>query len=282
MHCKGQAPAPKNRLEYKGNRGLMVRSLGNLKMSRICFASLTSLLALSLTVWARGGGGHGGGGHGGGGHHGGGGYHGGGYHGGYHGGGYHGGGVYNGGYRGGYYNHGWYGGYRGYGYPGFGYGLGLGLGLGYGLGYGYGGSGYGGYGPSLDYGAGYPYDGVYPDPMYPGNPPPPVSPYNGYRRPVPAPLSVPADPNATFPYDGGPLNPVPLPQPRMEPPAPLQKLSEPPPNRAGLTFTAYGESRSIPVRTPIAGNSEPAIRYPAYGEQPSSVVGTISLATPKP
>jgi len=220
----------------------------------------------------RGGGGHGGGGHGGGGYHGGG-YHGGGYHAAYRGGGY--------GYGGGGYGYG-RGGY-GYGRGGYGYGRG---GYGYGRGwYGYGRGWYGnrgwyGYGPYYGswYGSG-PYYGnwsyssywpyySYPSSAYYGG-------YYGYpssavvvpsvnlnvaptlqSQPLPdgaletapPPALAPAD--GTFPYDGGPRNPPPMPKADPAPtgaPAtiPLSGRAVSLPGKATYTYAAYGETPKV-------------------------------------
>jgi hypothetical protein len=200
--------------------------------------------------------GHGGGGHGGGGH-------GGGFHGGY--GGFHGG-------YGGYGYGGYYGGYRGYGgfyrpyyagyyRPYYGYGLGLGYGLGYG---GYGGYGYGlgvngGYG-NLGYGGFYSnYYNSYPNygngcGMYlgisggtAGSGAQTIALGSGFARPVAA--SQPTQPfqssaDGTFPYDGGPIYPVPQlkADPQAKPPVTSTELiSSKPKTTTTSKYKAYGE-----------------------------------------
>ena len=198
---------------------------------------------------------YGGGGHGGGGFHGGG---FGGFHGGF--GGFHGG--FGGGFRGGYY--GFYRPYGfGYGfgyrpfyrpYYGFGYGLGYGLGYGYnvGDGLGYGGYGYGGYGnggygygnsgygcsnysygqPFVNSGASYnnfavgslsgtmtnvPYPNRYSEQL--------PAPRSVAPMPMPMPMPMPPANNGTFPYDGGPRDPIPQPAP-LDPFSPARQLRE--------------------------------------------------------
>jgi hypothetical protein len=234
-----------------------------------------------------GGGGRGGGGHGGG-------FHGGGYRGGFYG-GYRGG--YYGGYRGGY-----YGGYRGYGYGGYGYG-------GYGGYYGgyypyYGGvyyynpyyyPYYGGYGYVGGYGGGSPQVTVLSQPItytqpyssygaapgnnfafgngnggggYNGNGYSNGNGYNGngYNGMPVAPPSA----DGTYPYNGGPTMPVPMPvqqQQQFNPaktapavPSTLRLVSTPsqqPQQTSSYAFPAYGEdtrangytiNRTIPTK----------------------------------
>ena len=147
----------------------------------------------------------------------------------------------------GYWGWGW-----GYPYYGWGFGRGLGFGLGYGLasgvlgGYPY--YGYGGYGyPSYGYGYSYPYYGIgyggyglggYYSPYYTssiyysypyygcslstGIGAPAIT-LNGWAAttftgPAPQIQTVPGD--GTFPYDGGPQSPVPLPGAQPAPSAP--------------------------------------------------------------
>jgi hypothetical protein len=202
------------------------------------------------------------------------GYHGGGFHGGF--GGYHGGyGGYRGGYYGGYRGYG-YGGYRGYGYGGYrgfyrpyyagyyrpyygyGYGYGLGgLGLGYGLGYG----GYGlGYSSYSTYYSSYPayYSCGYLGIGGTGTGAPVVNlGTTSFAQPVvPNPMPQPATPgDGTFPYDGGPSSPVPLPKadPGAIPPAN--------PSSTATDLPVSGKSRSLvtPVVSPY--------KYKAYGEK---------------
>jgi hypothetical protein len=146
---------------------------------------------------------------------------------------------------------------------GFGYG-----GLGYG-GFGYGGFGYGGLG---DFGVGYGgYPGYYGGFYGPCSglsasvytlslPPVTLSTYGSYSVPptgavtpgTPAP-TMPRD-DGTFPYDGGPKDPVPMPK---EGPAP-----------AGAPTKAPG--RSVPLEGRSVSLPRPAAQwaYPAYGEQP--------------
>lgn len=189
-----------------------------------------------------------------------------------------------GGYRGygwgGYRSYGW-GGYRGYGWGGYGYrGYGWGGYRGYGWGgyyrpywgYGWGGYyrpywGWGGY-----YSYGYPYYSYgYPYYYYPS--------YSYYYYPTalsydPSALSyyynnstespatdlnirprtlTPAPADGTYPYDGGPKNPVPMPQPKSDPtpmkrPQPTVPLEgkvvslTPAPSPVKYTYPAYGES----------------------------------------
>jgi len=223
-----------------------------------------------------------------------------GYHGGYHGG-------WHGGYRGGYYGgyRGYYGGYRGY-YGGYGYARGY-YG-GYGRGY-YGGYGYGGYGGY------YPYSSVYYQPYY-------TTPYyynsyyypcvgqtaatvtlaqtNNYSAPQyaapqnygtqqnygPTPYSEPVPlpgGNSTFPYNGGPSAPIPMPAPN-NPVQPGQKIGDPSNNRGIIPLD--GKLVSLPNETtggftPVTAPSRtvvtpqtrtpaatPRVTYPAYGEEP--------------
>jgi len=220
------------------------------------------------------------------GYHGGGGYRGG-YHGGYHG-GYRGG--YYGGYRGGYYGgyrgyYGGYGGYRGY-YGGYGYGRPY-----------YGGY-YNSYYPSVYYQPYY-YSPAYYSSYYPciGESAPIVTlAQNAYSAPqghvsqnqsnyAPAPYSeavpLPGG-NSTFPYDGGPSSPIPLPAPN--PIQPGQKVGDP--NRGIIPFdgklvslpnetTGGFTPVTAPTRTIVTPQSRtpattttttPRVSYPAYGE----------------
>ncbi len=152
----------------------------------------------------------------------------------------------------------------GYGYGGYGLGIGYGLGLGYGLGYG--GFGYGGFSPGI--GIGYGYGGYYPGFGYGGlygcsglsgsvytlsmpvtngiSTPVAGSPQPGYTDVLPS-QAVPD--NGTYPYDGGPRNPVPAPQAAPTPPTGTQQRTVP----------LEGRSVSLP---------KPAAKwvYPAYGE----------------
>jgi hypothetical protein len=213
------------------------------------------------------------GGRGGGGFHGGG-FHGGGYRGGY--GGYRGGyggyrGGYYGGYRGGYYGgyRGYYGGYRGYygGYRGYypyytgyypyygGYG-------GYG-GYGYDGLGYGGYGGyygcnnSLGVGvvSQYAYSQPYLSSVTPYGSAPVINNYgyngynNGYNGNLPVMPPVQSG-DGTYPYNGGPTAPVPIPQEQVNP---AKTAPAAPPTTLRL------------VSTPSQQQQSP-YSYPAYGE----------------
>jgi hypothetical protein len=155
-----------------------------------------------------------------------------------------------GGYRAGYGGYG-YGGYRGYGYGGYGYG-------GY-RGYGYG--GYGGYG----YGGGcYPCVAVGTVGVATLALPPPVVSYSTgtvveVNPVVPVAPAGPA-PDATYPYDGGPANPVPTPQP-------MPKADPAPANPAPAPATA--PTRSVPLegRAVSLPKSSGKWAYPAYGEQ---------------
>jgi hypothetical protein len=229
----------------------------------------------TVSVGGHGGGGHGGGYHGGGYH--GGGYHGGGYRGGY--GGYHGHGGY-GGYHGGY-GRGYYGGYgfgRGY-YRGYGYGRGYYGGYGYRRGY-YGGYGY--YPYNLFYGYGYypsySYDSYYQPDYYStpslydySTPSYGIDPYlfssagasgrmlsltinttptipRRIVEIVAAPSPVQSD-DQTYPYDGGPRNPAPMPK------------AEPTPDARPSAAPAEDHAASLPAK--VASK----LVYPAYGEQ---------------
>jgi len=229
------------------------------------------------------------------------GFHGGGYHGGWHG-GYRGYGGYYGGYRG------YYGGYRGY-YGGYGYGRGY-----YG-GYGYGGyyrPYYGGY-----YGGYYPYSSVYYQPYY-STPyyssyyypcigqnaatvtlaqanysapqyaaPQSYSTQQQNYGPVPYSEAVPSPGgNSTYPYNGGPSSPIPLPAPN--PVQPGQKIGDPSNNNRGIVpldgklvslpnettggftpVTAPARTIVTPqTRTPATTTTTPRVVYPAYGEEP--------------
>jgi hypothetical protein len=221
----------------------------------------------STTELTRGGRG-GGGGHGGG-------FHGGGFRGGFV--GYRGGyggfrGGYYGGYRGGYYGgyrgfyRPYYGGYYpyyssyypyygGYGYGGLGYG-GYGYGgLGYG-GYGYGGLGYGGYyGCSVSPGIGVVSQYAYTQPYLSSVTPYGTSPvinnygYNGYNGNLPVMPPVQSG-NGTYPYNGGPVAPVPIPQEQVNP----AKTAPAAPTTLRL------------VSTPTQQQQQSPYSYPAYGE----------------
>lgn len=233
------------------------------------------------TVLTRGG--HGGGGHGGGfgGHSGGygGGYrgYGGGYGGGYrsYGGGYYGGygrsyyGGYGRSYYGGYggYGLGYYGGYGGYYRPYYygGYGGGYGYGGYYGSGYGYGGGYYGsGYGYGGGYGGGY--CGISASVTLPGqivtlgyqNQQPQYATQPQYapqQMPriedgniLPSPRQQQPTPGQTFPYDGGPIAPVPMPDTTPSNVTPSErKVSLPAPTKK-YTYAAYGEKPTAPTR----------------------------------
>jgi hypothetical protein len=177
---------------------------------------------------------------------------------------------------GGYYRPYYAGYYGGYGYGGYGYG-GYGGYCGYGYG-GYGGYGYG-YGcytpcyyptvtyvapyytcaPTVYYSPGYSYYGV--AGQVQGGPAQnlqqPGSPYLGPTQKGYQPMP-PAN-GGTYPYDGGPSNPVPLPKNGDQAP-----VNQPAPK----TLPADGRLVSIPATQPTAakaGNSNFA--YPAYGQQ---------------
>ncbi|QJW95063.1 hypothetical protein [Frigoriglobus tundricola] len=182
--------------------------------------------------------GHGGGGHGGG-------FHGGGHYGGFHGGyggyrGYHGG--YYGGYRGyygGYYRPYYYGGfYRPY-YAGY-YGYGFGYGYPYYYPY------YPTYYPNyIGVGVGSVYVGISGGTAVSGAVTVPLGNTN-FARPASQPATQPAAPSGdgTFPYDGGPSNPVPLPKtdPQATPSATVTDLPiSLKPKAAPYKYKAYGE-----------------------------------------
>jgi hypothetical protein len=202
----------------------------------------------------------------------GGGFHGGGFHGGgFHGGGFHGGGFHGGGFRGGF----GHAGFRGYGYRGFGYGY-RGFGYGYrGFGYGWRGYGYGYYWPFYGgYYSSYYYPSYYypyyVDPYY-------YSPYDYYSvypisgvsvatpsfslrlgstsalQSVPYPQALPPDAAPrTYPYDGGPAVPVPMPKDAPDQLNAPRPLPDAPADRS--------------VSLPASGGSKFA--YPAYGDKP--------------
>jgi len=220
-----------------------------------------------------------------------------GYYGGYYG-GYRGGygyGGYRGGYYGGYrgygyggYRGGYYGGYRGYGY-GYGYGgyrggyYGGYRGYGYGYGY-YRPRYYGGYYSSSYYSSGY--YGIsddqgadvyaicarsvvrsapstyYRQPSYsqPSYQPQPI-------EELPAPSAVPqvmprAD-ESTFPYDGGPKNPVPM-------PVPSQSLDEAKPTQIPYGRLQPGETLvSVKPKQTEEKKTSGKWNFPAYGEKPT-------------
>jgi len=219
----------------------------------------------------------------------------GGYRGGYRGGYY---GGYRGGYYGGY--RGYYGGYRGYGYGYRGYGYGYGYRgyypryyAGYYGGYG----GYGGYAgyvdPGYSYGYSYPsyysygysYPSYYSYPVYSYSPcalttspvivsrvtstVPSIAPSQGVPvmpkasedSVLPTPKNAaPAPKSGTFPYDGGPMAPVPMPKganqgptnpleddtqtviPRITSPATDLLVSLPTANKGKWVYPAYGEA----------------------------------------
>lgn len=196
------------------------------------------------------------------------GYHGGGHYGGYHGGHYGWGGGY-GGYRGYYggYRGGYYSGYRGYyggGYyrpyyasyyrPYYGYGGGY-----YGGGLGYGGfytNYYNSYYPSYYGGGCGVYLGISGGSAVAGVPT--VVPGTNFARPVDTqPMAQPVPPggDGTFPYDGGPANPVPLPKidPQAIPPA------NPSATATDLPVSGKAKSPFVPATTPY--------KYKAYGEK---------------
>ncbi|HTU22648.1 MAG TPA: hypothetical protein VMG10_31705 [Gemmataceae bacterium] len=150
-------------------------------------------------------------------------------------------------------------GYGGFYRPYYGFGLGyrgLGYGLGWGgLGYGLGGLGYGGYG--LGYGGFYPGLGI----GYGGFFPCAGSTAGVYTLSMPAatlgtPLPTLAQPrpseqppsDGTFPYDGGPSNPVP-------------SLKETPPSSTPAPRSVPLEGRSVSLP-----KTAPKWSYPAYGE----------------
>jgi len=167
---------------------------------------------------------------------------------------------YYGGYRG-YY--GGYGGYRGYGYGGYGY---RGYGYGYG-GYGYRGYGYGYSGYRGSYGGYRGYWGIADSATPSGQdyclilPPEKAAPtgvqaYPGANQPT-MPYELPGlnEQPKTFRYDGGPANPVPMPNetPSKGQPAPVDgKLVSQP---AKLAYPAYGEAprTANPVRDTLTG-----------------------------
>jgi len=235
-----------------------------------------------------------------------GGYHGGfgGYRGGYYGGyrgGYYGGyrGGYYGGYRGGYY--GGYGGYYrpyyysnyyrpyygGYGYGGYGYG-----------GYGYGGIGYGGYSPyyygssyySYPYynswcggspGVGvvsqYAYTQPYLSSVTPYGSAPIINNYayngngyngNGYNGNVPVMPPVQSG-DGTYPYNGGPANPVPMPEQQQQ----QQQLNP------AKTAPAAPTTLRL-VSTPVQQPQPSSFSYPAYGEDTRASGFAINRTVP--
>jgi hypothetical protein len=225
------------------------------------------------------------------------------------------GGYRQGGHYGGFRGYGYRGyGYRGYGYRGYGYGY-RGYGYGYGYrGYGYGGynrpfygSYYGGYYPSY-YSGYYPgyYGGYCNQPYYwrisysapvtyvynvedayvpvtsvysaPASQAQYVQPRTMPAQQLPAPQVAPAQPNGnqTFPYDGGPSSPVPLPQvpngsdagPGAPPTVPLtgKIVSLPRETTAGSTqYTLVSSAAQQAAAAPAAAPS--SYTYPAYGEQ---------------
>ncbi len=228
-------------------------------------------------------------GYGGGGYRGGyGGYRGGygGYRGGY--GGYRGGyGGYRGGY-GGYRGYG-YGGYRGYGYGGYrGYGYGGYRGYGYG-GYGYRGYGWGGYGYGLGYGGygyggygygGYPYYSTYSYPSYyystpcypigttlsapayalnilPSSSSYSIQPSTVMPRADDGITPLPPSGAESYPYDGGPRAPVPMPPAEDSVPSGGPRI-RPSPEVTG------GRVVSLAIESAKTGKWQ----YPAYGELP--------------
>lgn len=187
----------------------------------------------------------------------------GGFYGGYRGG--FGGGYYSG-FRGGYYGGfrgGYYGGYRGF-YGGY-YGGYRPFVSGYGFGYGVGYGGYGGYYGCSDVGGAdvYPVCSprtvvVRPATTYYVQPAQP-QPQNPQPLPAPTPVMPRADEGGTFPYDGGPKAPVPMPQ-------------------------SFDEARPalLPRATPLAAETLVSLKpqqpeqkksgkwtFPAYGEQPT-------------
>jgi hypothetical protein len=182
-----------------------------------------------------------------------------------------------GGYGGGYGSYGGYGGgYGGYGYGypstySYGYGSYPYSGYGYGSGYGgYGGygSGYGGYPSTYSYG-GYPYSGYG------------YMSYGAYGRPVsiaqnpsPAPRLTPIDTTpSTYPYNGGPQNPLPMPrtnapqtQPQKTIPANSLMVSLPTTMSAGVSpiFTPANIPASSRPTSPVPASNR--YTYRAYGE----------------
>jgi len=226
---------------------------------------------------------------------------------------YHGGG-YRGGYRGGY-----YGGYRGYGYGGF-YRPFYGSYYGGYRGYGYGGYGYGGYGYGYAsyyrpfyyggyyarpyyYGASYYYPSYYSSYYYPCastvvSSTPVVAVYSSsYTTPqvvqpgaalLPQPQVMPQMPSAapngnqTFPYDGGPGTPLPMPGPDANPiggpstPRPTVPLegkfvSLPQETTGGIGLIDTASLATVswrPVSTSQPATATNRYHYPAYGEQP--------------
>jgi hypothetical protein len=213
----------------------------------------------------------------------------GGYRGGYGGyrGGYYGGyrGGYYGGYRGGYYaGYGYRGGYYGgYGYRGGYYGGGYGGYGGYGGGY-YGG-GYGGY-YAVPYYGGYGYGGygyygcsdvvgadlypvcsrtvvVQPATTYYYVVPPAQVQVRPQLQTQPVPVMPKAD-DGTFPYDGGPKSPVPMPQ-TLESARPTLVPPQARP-QSGETLVSLPAPKLIEAKRPEAKQTG-KWNYPAYGEQ---------------
>ena len=158
---------------------------------------------------------------------------------------------------------------------GLGAGWGWGRGWGYGLYWpwlygGYGGCGYrypyyaynSDYGyPSLYYGSAYPYDGYANNYSSLSYPYPVVGSVAGYGdtvlsqpRVLTPGVSVPGS-NGTFPYNGGPASPVPLPRSSNPTPAPIRKPA--------ATVPLDGTLVSAPAAKPATEK----FTYPAYGEK---------------
>jgi hypothetical protein len=212
------------------------------------------------------------------------------------------GGGYRGGYRGGFYRGGFYGGYRGGYYGGYRGGFyrpyiyrpyfayrPFYRPFGYGYGYGYYSPSYS-YAPSYDYGS--PAYSYYVNPCATDAPNIPNATVLGSSSYAQGPVfqtpskSSPEYGNGTYPYDGGPGQPMPL--PAADGPAPTFQQKRPtvpldgkqvsiPGKAAKYTYPAYGEtvpqpSPTPPQATPLRVVSNPAaqtvrVSYPAYGDR---------------
>ena len=88
---------------------------------------------------------------------------------------------------------------------------------------------------------------------------------------IPQPYGPPSGPmpfsNGTYPYDGGPVNPIPL--PRGTDQAPMGQPTTP-----KIVPPTDGRLVSLPTAQPVTSSANSGFAYPAYGENRASTFGT--------